>query len=125
MSTERVRVRVGRADAGTQRESSFMGNGRATLSVSAGQVVRKRASHNVPETPEQREERGLICEQLEAGAGGVGVGGKGQAEREEQVVLSQAPRPSAPDIAAVLETGPGGRREEHSGGVRDVLQRKK
>lgn len=46
----------------------------------------------------------------------LGWAGRGQGQPWEQVVLSQAPRPSAPDTAAVLETGPGGQREEHGGG---------
>ena len=45
----------------------------------------------------------------------VGWEGRGRGEPWEQVILSQAPRPSAPDIADVLETGPGGQREERSG----------
>ena len=40
----------------------------------------------------------------------------GRGEPREQVVLPQAPRPSAPAIADVLETGPGGQREERSRG---------
>lgn len=66
-----------------------------------------------------REKRGLLCEQGEAGAsddagGATGTGGP--------FMSSLAIRPGT---AAVLETGPGGQREEHSGGAHDVLQRKK
>lgn len=64
------------------------------------------------------------CEQPGAGAGRVEGREEARGERQKQVVLSQAPRPSAPDTAAVLETGPGGQRDEHSRGC-GVLQRKK
>lgn len=89
------------------------------------QVGRDRASHNVLTTPEQREKRGVMCEQLGGWAGRVGAGEEGRRKPWEQVVLSQAPRPSAPDTAAVLETGPGGQSEKHSRGCMMFLQRKK
>lgn len=86
--------------------------------MSAGQVVRKRASHNVPAAPELGGN--VVCSvsswRLELARSGWAGAGGGVGEQWEQVVLSQAPRPSAPDTAAVLETGPGGQREERSGG---------
>lgn len=86
--------------------------------------MRKRASLNVPTTPEQREKRALMCERLEAGLAGVGGRGERSGDRWGQVILSQAPGPSAPDSAAALETGQvdEGRAQR---GVHDVLQRKK
>lgn len=56
-----------------------------------------------------------MCEQLEAGLAELGGREAGRGEHWEQVVLPQAPGPSAPDTASVLETGRGGQKEEHSG----------
>lgn len=47
------------------------------MPASAGQAARKRASYSVPAAPEQREQRAVLCEQLEAGTGAVGVGREG------------------------------------------------
>lgn len=39
--------------------------------------MRTRASHHVPVAPEPREERGWLCEPLEAGRAELGVGEEG------------------------------------------------
>lgn len=81
-----------------------------TRCESPRQVVQQRVS--LRSAPEQREKRGLVCEQLEAGLESW-VGGR----RQGSVGIGGPPtRPSAPDPASVLETGPCGQREEPAGG---------
>lgn len=58
----------------------------------------------------------MMCEQLGGWVWELGRGRAGVSNRNRWSFHEQEPRPSAPDTAAVPETGPGGRREERGRG---------